>query len=370
MTECVTVERLAEIVLQAPLTAADCEALGHDRSWELAERHGVAELVAARLAGRQNLDPALLERGEAITRRHLALDMAHEAQLRRCLASLQAANVTPVVVKGAQLAYTHYDRPDLRPRLDADVVIAEADRSRAHDALVREGYVPDVAASAGLVLHQQTYVKCLDHGLPHVVDMHWRLANPEVFGGVLGFDEMARDAVAIDTLGDDARGLSPVHSLLVACIHRVAHHRGAARLIWLLDIHLIASRLDEDEWKAFVKLAVDRRVAAVCTDGLERTRQLFGTPLFDCVARLTQVPACGRPEVTARYLERGRVASAVVDDLRSLPTWRHRWRLVKDYAFPPVRYMREVYAPSSGSPLAWLYFRRMVFGARRWLAVS
>lgn len=370
MTECLTVERLAEIVLQAPLTGVDRDALGHDRSWALADRHGVAELVAARLAGQPHLDPALSARAEEITRRQLALDMAQEAQLKRCLTSLRAANVHAVVVKGAQLAYSHYQRPDLRPRLDVDVVIAEAERARANDALVREGYVPDLQASAGLVLHQQTYVKHLEHGRPHVVDLHWRLANPEVFGGVLGFDEMARDAVTIDALGDDARGLSPVHSLLVACIHRVAHHRGADRLIWLLDIHLIASRLDEDEWKAFVRLAIDRRVAAVCTDGLERTRQLFGTPLFDCVARLTRGPARARPEVTARYLEPGRVVSAVVDDLRSLPTWRHRWRLAKDYAFPPVRYMREVYAPASESPLVWLYLRRMVFGARRWLALS
>jgi putative nucleotidyltransferase-like protein len=362
-----TIERLAQIVTGAQLTASDRQLLRREESWQLAGKHGVAELVAARLATMRTLERSIDERVTAMTHRQVAMDMAREAQLRRCLALLRAADVASVVMKGGQLAYSHYDRPDLRPRLDADLVIALGQRAQAHHVLVREGYVPDVQASADLVLHQQTYVKDLDHGLPHVVDLHWRIANPEIFGGVLTFEEMARDAVVIAALGENARGLSSVHALLVACIHRVAHHRGAERLIWLLDIHLVASRLDEGEWRAFVDLAIEREVAAVCADGLYRTRQLFGTSLPVMCDRLADAGFCGRTEITARYLTPGRVLSAVVDDLRSLPTWRHRWRLAKDYAFPPVRYMREVYAPSSGSPLAWLYVRRMVFGARRWL---
>jgi hypothetical protein len=58
----------------------------------------------------------------------------------------------------------------------------------------------------------------------------------------------------------------------------------------------------------------------------------------------------------------------VVDDLRALPTWADRWRLMREHAFPPVEYMRGVYAPSSRTPLVWLYTRRMLVGARKWLA--
>jgi putative nucleotidyltransferase-like protein len=365
-----TIERLAQIVSGAEFTSSDLQVLDCEESWQRAAKHGVAELLAARLAAMRTLDRSVDERVIDITRRQVAMDMALEAQLRRCLARLRAADVASVLMKGVQLAYSHYDRPDLRPRLDVDLVIAAGQRAQAHDVLVRDGYVPDVQASADLVLHQHTYVKHLDHGLPHVIDLHWRVANPEIFGGVLTFAEMAQDAVVIGALGDDARGLSPVHALLVACIHRVAHHRGAERLIWLLDIHLLASRLEEGEWRAFVDLAIDREVAAVCADGLNRTRQLFGTPVPVLCERLTDAAGRGHSEITARYLTPGRVLTAVVDDLRSLPTWGHRWRLVKDYAFPPVRYMREVYAPSSGSPLPWLYLRRMVFGARRWLVHS
>jgi putative nucleotidyltransferase-like protein len=365
-----SIERLARMLSGAPLTSTDREALHEEECWQLAERHGVAGLVASRLAAVHGLDRHLAERVIELTRQQVTVDMAHEAQLRCGLTSLHGAGVDAVVMKGAQLAYSHYERPDLRPRLDTDLMISAAQRALAHEVLVGGGYSPDVQASADLVLHQQTYVKPIGHGLGHVIDLHWRLANPEIFGTVLTFEEMAREAVGIAALGGEARGLSPVHALLVACIHRVAHHRGAERLIWLLDIHLLASRFDDSEWSAFVSLAAERGVAAVCADGLERTQQLFGTRLPECVRELANAHAEGRREATARYLAPLRVVSAVLDDLRFLPTWHHRWRLVKDYAFPPVRYMREVYAPASASPLAWLYVRRMVFGARRWLAQS
>ena len=77
------------------------------------------------------------------------------------------------------------------------------------------------------------------------------------------------------------RGLSPVHALLVACIHRVAHHRGTERLIWLLDIHLLASRLEEREWTALVsrkdpneylrRLKFHRSIRFASEYGLEHT---------------------------------------------------------------------------------------------------
>ena len=369
MTRTLTVERLAALVQGATPEASDWSVLAHHQAWKDAERHGVAALLGSRLIDRQDLEPGLQARLTAATRRQIVADLAHEAQLVACLDALVNAGVEFVLMKGAQVAYTHYPRPDLRPRVDADVVIAADRRSTAHDVLTRAGYVADVQASADLVLHQQTYVHASGQGVPHVVDLHWRVANPEVFGGVLTFEEMTAEAVPIAQLGPGVRGLSAVHALLLACVHRVAHHHDDDRLIWLYDIHLIASQLDAAQWTRFADAAQRRKVAAVCVAGLERTRALFGTRLPDPIRRL----ASSRPdgEITARYLNGGRApVSAVVDDLRAMPSWTHRWRLVKDYAFPPVRYMREVYAPSSASPLPWLYVRRIVFGARRWLAHS
>ena len=371
VTSGLSVERLAAIVQGAPLTADDRDALARDESWQRAERHGVAELLADRLLGQGELNDVERARLTTLSTRKLIVDLGHEAQLKRCLDVLGAAGIDAVLMKGTPLAYTHYARPDLRPRLDTDIVIAASQRTAAHETLVGAGYEPDVQASADLVLHQRTYVKPLAHGLAHVVDLHWRVVNPQVFGGVLSFHEMRRDAVAIDVLGAHARGLSPVHALLVACVHRVAHHLNADKLVWLLDIHLIAERFGEPEWIAFTNLAAERGVASVCRSSLQAARAAWATTLPRCVDDLARAATDGAEEATAGYLQARRAPiTAVVDDLRAMPSWSHRWRLVKDYAFPPVQYMREVYAPSSASPLAWLYLRRMVFGARRWLVHS
>jgi hypothetical protein len=55
-------------------------------------------------------------------------------------------------------------------------------------------------------------------------------------------------------------------------------------------------------------------------------------------------------------------------DLQSLSSWASRWQLIKEQVFPPVQYMRDVYAPASEAPLPVLYTRRVLYGARKWLA--
>ena len=73
----------------------------------------------------------------------------------------------------------------------------------------------------------------------HAVDLHWRLANPQRFGGVLTHAELAAASAADSGSWDRRAGLSHTHALLVACIHPVAHHPHAQRLIWHYDIHLL-----------------------------------------------------------------------------------------------------------------------------------
>jgi hypothetical protein len=108
-------------------------------------------------------------------------------------------------------------------------------------------------------------------------------------------------------------------------------------------------------------------VAEVCRASLSRAVAAFGTRVPEALL----APAGRRKEVTARYLEPARPhAQVVFDDLRALPTWRARWRTLRAHVLPPAAYMREVYAPDSARPLAWLYAVRAVRGARRWLAGS
>ena len=298
-----TPERLAAIINHARITSADLKALAADESWRTAERLGIMELVADRLANNPALNEGLSARIKAIASRQIALDNVHTAELRRCLAALAAAGVECVLMKGAQLAYTHYRRSDLRPRFDADIMIPVARREAAQNALASEGYLPDIQSSADLMLHQKSYVKPLDNRTAHVVDLHWRVTNPEIFRGILTFEEIAASAVPVAALGSSARGLSAIHALLLACVARVAHPHSVERLIWLYDIHLIASRLDPREWSLFASLAADRGVAAICANGLGKARGFFRTPVP------VNLRGSARPAAKARI-----EATAIADD--------------------------------------------------------
>jgi hypothetical protein len=75
-------------------------------------------------------------------------------------------------------------------------------------------------------------------------------------------------------------------------------------------------------------------------------------------------------ESTASYLEGPTQAAAVLDDLRALPAWRDRLRLMREHLFPAAEYMRQVYAPQSSLPLPALYVVRIARGAHRWLGLS
>ncbi|HYN10681.1 MAG TPA: nucleotidyltransferase family protein [Vicinamibacterales bacterium] len=350
--------------LLAGRTLAACDP---DHLRALAEQHGVLPLVAERLARMPQAPQEHAATFAAQARREAAADVVREVELLRLVAGLADAGIPALVMKGAQLAYSHYSRPDLRPRMDTDLIVSASTRPEAHQLLVDLGYEPVEQVAADLVMYQAVYVKRRD-GVPvHAVDLHWRLANPQPFGTVLTYDEMAASAVPIAPLGTGARGLSHTHALLVACIHPIAHHPHAQRLIWHHDIHLLASRLPAEEWDAFTSLAVERRVSSVCRRSLELAVQSFNTSVpAGVLARLSAVATADA--ATAAYLSpsRRQIHDAMWD-FQALPTWGERLRLVRQHLFPPASYMRDVYAPSSTAPLPVLYARRAFRGARRWL---
>ncbi|MGQ0732589.1 MAG: nucleotidyltransferase domain-containing protein [Acidobacteriota bacterium] len=360
------IDALVDVLRDRPVAPGRWARLEPASFWAAAESHGVLPLVADVLRTSANVPEAFRRTAIEAARPLVAAALVREVALRELIAALEGAGITALVFKGAWLAYAHYRRPDLRPRLDTDVLVHPAQRRATHALLVSMGYTPDVLASTGLVMHQRAYARRVQGGLPDVVDLHWRLTNPEVFGHALSFEELLAESRCVPSLG--LRGFGNVHTLLVACVHRAAHHPGDERLMWLYDVDLLARALDDQDWRRVVDLAVERRIWTVCDATLRRCIDVFGTRIPVDVWSEAGARSKATTEPTAAYVTRRRSRlHAVVDDVRALPTWGERYRLLRDYAFPPVDYMREVYAPASTMPLPYLYARRMVLGARRWL---
>ena len=344
--------------------------LGVDAVQHRARHHGVVALLADCLRDASGISSQLAcwLRQEAY--REAAFDMVREREIRTMLSALADAAIVPLLLKGVHAAYRWYPRPDLRPRVDTDVFVQRDDRWKVDEVLRGLGYECPAHSGGELLMYQAPYVKRRGDVLVHVVDVHWRVANPQAFGGVLICDELVRDAVPVPRLGRNAYALSPVDALLLACVHRVAHHFDSNRLIWLYDIHLIASDLAGPDWERFLQLVAQRNVGTVCRWSLERTVQRFGTALPDAVRHDARLTSPAGDSATAAYVRRRRHVHNVIDDLLALGTWRERVRLMREHLFPSRRYMREVYAGESRAPLLLLYAGRAVRGARRWFAPS
>lgn len=351
----------------APRAAASCDA---EALFQAAADHDIVPLLAEAVAGRDDMPDRLVARLRDEAQRAVVLDLVRESELARVLAALSAKGVSPLIIKGSHLAYTHYARPDLRARVDSDLLIPQAARDTLDHVLTIDlGYEASTKVSGDLTATQKTYFRTDGTGLAHAFDVHWRLSCPQVFAHVLRYDELAATAVPLPRLGPSARGPSNVHALLVACVHRVAHHAETEELKWLWDIHLLASSFTSDAWEVFVGLASERKVATVCRHSLERAAHWFHTVVPQHVWSDPRLSNVADQEVTAAYLTPRVQLRMVLDDLRALPTWTERRRLAREHLFPSAEYMRTLYAPHSSAPLSFLYTVRLVRGALKWIGI-
>jgi hypothetical protein len=143
------------------------------------------------------------------------------------------------------------------------------------------------------------------------------------------------------------------------------HHRNAESLLWIYDVHLLASSLTEDEFEQFATLAVDKQVAAICVHQLQGAQEQFATQIPEAVIeRMSRVED---REPSAAYLRPNR---RWIDELASsihhLPRWGDRLRLLREVAFPHPLYMLKAYgfeeATLSLALLPMLYGHRLMAG--------
>jgi hypothetical protein len=197
----------------------------------------------------------------------------------------------------------------------------------------------------------------------HVVDLHWKLANPNLLAALPTHADLRGRAVAVAAPGGAVQVASPADALVIACVHRAAHHAGSEELLWLHDIHVVATRLSAEEWTVAARIAVQARVAAIVLAGLELAARAFGTVAPPATI---QALAAGAHEPSAVLLRPDlRPLDRLKADVTALGA-RGGARLIAEHLFPPPAYMRERYGVRSGALLPLAYARRIVGGAAGW----
>jgi len=329
-----------------------------------ARRHRVHLLLSAIEPPPAFADPDAALALKREERTAAVFDARRQDDTRRLLDAFADACVDVLAFKGAALAHTLYAAPHLRPRTDVDLLIRRDDRECVEHLLAAAGWQHPPEPEPEVFAAQRHYVKPRGPGADWLLDLHWRVANPRVFGDALSFDDLHSRAVPLPVLGRTVRAPHPVDALWLACIHRVAHHDDEIDLLWLWDIHVLVSRLSDGDRTAFAALARGTAMTSVCRRGIATAADLFATPRSALLVALLDADST---EPSARFLGGTPRASVVISDLKSLPTWGARARLIAEHLFPPVAYMRARYPawPSLLVPLA--YVDRLLRGAPRWL---
>ena len=298
-----------------------------------------------------------------------ARELVRAREIASILEAFAAQGVTPLLLKGAALAYTLYDSPASRPRIDTDLLIRHDQIAIARAVFAGCSYVEPPLTDGELVFCQFQMAKTDAFGISHVFDVHWRISMQTMFADLLTFEELDREAIAIPPLGPHARTASGVHALLLACVHPVMHHRNSSRTIWIYDIDRLVRSVSKEELLRFANLAVHKKVAEICVTELEKTVKRLDTPVPAEVIRILTSPRSAEP--TAVYLRPNRRwHHELMWNVRARHGWTGRLRLLREVLFPNPRYMLTAYhlGPHGAVLLPVLYVHRCAHGFFKILA--
>lgn len=345
--------------------------------YERAEIHGVQSLLHAGLSASDWPSEIREEFRDQAVRRAM-WELRHQQTLAHALAALEVIGIQPVLIKGTALAYSLYPNPVMRTRGDTDLIIPVDAKERVHEALTSLGYARSFGVSGEFISYQANYTLQVGDGSSHTLDLHWKINNSELLSRLFSYGELRYDAQPLPELSPQALGASQMHALLLACMHRSTHkqnpyyidgqsHYDADRLIWLYDIHLLASQFTSREWGEFVHLAQQKGLRAICLEGMQHAQARFHSVYpKEVLAALTRK---GKPEPPAQYLDGSKLRQQWTD-FRALGNLNHQLRFARELLFPPSSYMRERYPQTPFGWLPWLYLRRAANGLAKGFGAS
>ena len=285
-----------------------------------------------------------------------------QKELANVLDHLVRGNISPFLMKGMPLSFLIYPASNLRPFTDIDLLIEKKDIQNVKETMVSLGYEIPNAVSGNFVSHEFVCEKTDVYGVHHAYDFHWKISNPLIFSEILSYQEIQKAALPVPALGRSARTLSLEHALFLACVHRVAHHANEDRLIWLYDIHLLATRMAGNEIRDFLGLARQKRMVGVCQDGFFNAKRWFGTTLSNDSWHEFFIDHT-KAESSSIYLKPGNMRRRnILSNWRELPSLQVKFKWLAEYAFPNPEYMFKKYSMYSYFLLPFFYVHRGCLG--------
>lgn len=160
-------------------------------------------------------------------------------QLKKIYSAFANAGIEAVVIKGAAIM-SYYERPELRPMADFDLLIKPADVNTALKILHQGGYIPDKIREAifnknpSLVADFKHSILC-EHTLTGTkIDLHWRIGSlcSSRFTSDLWQNLAPYNAIP------NGKKPQAAYELFLIIIHAI-QSSGWDNLNWIIDVNLL-----------------------------------------------------------------------------------------------------------------------------------
>jgi len=216
--------------------------LDRDRFLRLLANQPAMQTLASRL------DPAALPARER-SRLDLAVEVSRRRttvlllELERILPALAEISCRPIVLKGASLALTVYDRPEDRWFVDLDLLVPPEQLASAIDVLGRLGYHSGGRQHDRLYYEKYHFHRILVSTQGVCIEVHWSLTMPR---SVYSHDLVALWQSAVEIPLGEACFLAPstVDQILHGVLQSIPAGFGDLRRI--LDLHLLERQMTDD----------------------------------------------------------------------------------------------------------------------------
>jgi hypothetical protein len=172
---------------------------------ECAEREGLTPLLRKHLLESGSAFPGSVRRSlNILYKRHQHEAMVRTKILQEILELFQNKNLTPILIKGATLAYTVYPDPALRPMRDMDILFHNNEVDLAQELLKTIGFKESTAPIPPDHHHLPSLFK-KDHGTAVCIELHRGLyPDCQPFYPDVDFDELLATACKLKICNSEA----------------------------------------------------------------------------------------------------------------------------------------------------------------------
>lgn len=282
--------------------------------------------------------------------------------LKAVLERFGVEGIPVILLKGAALMGTLYEKKGLRPMDDMDLLVWDEDFQAAGQALISCGYQPGLpSALPADAVKEISYHKPGQRDL--VIDLHRSLFSPphELTNEQMDWfwDKIEADEIE----GIQAQTFTPTAQLLHLCAHLWLHH-GGSNLLWECDIDtLIRRHGNRIDWYELIEAAAKFDLLIPLQKMLPEMVENWQSPVPHEVLikiggmqpSMRELRKFGKPWNTAPNFFK-----TITGSMLSYPTWSGRLHYMRILLFPPRKYIVERYRVGSQLLVPYFYMYRLV----------